>query len=189
MAPRPRLNGQPARCLAAWCALGLLATAPRVAAQVPIPKSQVASVVQHVAGARIEILYHRPVARGRALFGALVPWGRLWTPSADSAARLTLSAPVTINGALLAAGSYSVWAIPDSSSWTVIFNTTPAAFHLRYPEGHDALRVRATPQQGEYVESLLFAFPLVDADSAVLNLRWGTTAVPLTIHAVPFDAR
>lgn len=45
------------------------------------------------------------------------------------------------------------------------------------------------PRQGEHVESLLFAFPLVDADSAVLNLRWGTTVVPLTIHAVPDVAR
>ena len=183
------MNGALARRLSAWCALGLLAAAARLSAQVPIPRSQVASVVQHVAGARIEILYRRPVARSRALFGALVPWGRIWTPSADSAARFILSAPVTVNDATLAAGNYSMWTIPDSASWTVIFNASPAAFHLRYPEGHDVLRVRATPQHGEHVESLLFAFPLVDADSAVLNLRWGTTVVPLTIRAVPNDAR
>lgn len=160
-----------------------------MAAQAPIPKSQVATVTQQVAGAHIEILYHRPVARSRALFGALVPWGRIWTPSADSAARLTLSAPVTVNGAPLPAGSYSVWAIPDSISWTVIFNATPSTFHLRYPEGHDVLRVQATPQRGDHVESLMFAFPLVDADSAVLNLRWGSIVVPLTIHAVPDGTR
>ena len=189
MAPCARVSAQSARRLAAWGAIGLICGAPRMGAQMPIPKSQVASVVQHVAGARIEILYHRPVARSRALFGALVPWGRIWTPSADSAARFVLSAPVTINGAPLAAGSYSVWTIPDSTSWTVIFNATPAAFHLRYPEGHDVLRVRATPLQGDHVESLLFAFPLVDADSAVLNLRWGTTVVPLTIRAMPDAAR
>ena len=146
-------------------------------------------MVQQVAGARIEIFYHRPVARSRALFGALVPWGRIWTPSADSAARFVLSAPVTINGASLAAGSYTVWAIPDTAFWTVIFNATPAAFHLGYPEGHDVLRVRSTSQHGDYVESLLFAFPLVDADSAMLNLRWGTTVVPLTIRALPDVAR
>ena len=178
-----------ARRLLFWCVLARVVSAAPLRAQLPIPKSQVASVVQHVAGARIEILYHRPVARSRALFGALVPWGRIWTPSADSAARLIVSAPVTINGEPLAAGSYSVWAIPDSASWTVIVNATPAAFHLRYPEGHDVLRVHATPQRGEHVESLLFAFPLVDADSAVLTLRWGTTVVPLTLHAVPNDAR
>ena len=148
-----------------------------------IPRSQLATVTQHIADTRVEIEYRRPVARGRALFGALVPWGRVWTPSADSAARFTISTPVTINGAVLAAGSYGLWTIPDSTTWTVIFSGVPAAFHLRYPEGRDVLRVRATPRHGDHVEALQFAFPLVDADSAVLQLQWGTTAVPLTIRS------
>ncbi len=148
-----------------------------------IPRSQLATVTQHIADTRVDVVYRRPVARGRALFGALVPWGRVWTPSADSAARFTISTPITINGAVLAAGSYGLWAIPDSTSWTVIFSGVPAAFHLRYPEGRDVLRVRATPRHADHVESLQFAFPLVDADSAVLQLQWGTTAVPLTIRS------
>jgi hypothetical protein len=147
------------------------------------PKSQLGVVAQWVGGARIEIVYRRPVARGRALFGTLVPWGRIWTPSADSAARLTLSEPVEINGSKLAAGMYSIWTIPDSASWTFVFNGVPEAFHLRYPDGRDVLRVKAIPTHGEHVETLLFAFPLVDADSTRLELRWGTTVVPLTIRA------
>src|SRR6185437_10067319 len=43
-------------------------------------KSQLGVVGQSIAGARVEITYRRPVARGRDLFGALVPWGRPWTP-------------------------------------------------------------------------------------------------------------
>jgi hypothetical protein len=161
--------------------LALLAALPScVVAQ---PRSQLGVVRQSLAGVRIEIIYRRPVARGRALFGALVPWGRVWTPSADSAARFIVSEPVEINGSKLAAGSYSVWAIPDSSSWTVIFNSVPEAFHLRYPDGHDALRVRSTPTSGDHVETLMFAFPMVDGDSARLELRWGTTVVPISIRA------
>jgi hypothetical protein len=148
-----------------------------------VARSQLGTVTQQVAAARIELLYRRPVAHGRSLFGALVPWGRIWTPSADSAARITFSAPVTVNGSALAAGTYGIWAIPDSSSWTIIFSGSAAAFHLRYPDGQDVLRVKATPQQGDYVESLLFAFPMVDADSATLQLRWGTTVVSLSIRA------
>jgi hypothetical protein len=154
-----------------------------------VARSQLGTVTQQVAGTRIEILYRRPVARGRALFGALVPWGRIWTPSADSAARMTISAPVTVNGAALPAGTYGIWAIPDSTSWTVIFSGSAVAFHLRYPEGHDVLRVHATPQRGDHVESLLFSFPMVDADSAVLQLRWGTTVVPLSIRAASDGSR
>jgi hypothetical protein len=153
-----------------------------------VAKSQLGTVTQQVAGTHIEIIYRRPVARGRALFGALVPWGRIWTPSADSAARMTISAPITVNGSPLAAGTYGIWAIPDSASWTVIFSGTAAAFHLRYPDGHDVLRVRATPQHGDHVESLLFSFPMVDADSTILQLRWGTTIVPLSIRAASDNA-
>jgi hypothetical protein len=160
----------------------LLLSAACASAQAP-PRSQLGTVAQQVAGTRIEIVYRRPVARGRALFGALVPWGRVWSPSADTVARLTVSSPVEVNGSTLQAGSYGVWAIPDSTSWTIIFSTDAAAFHLRYPEGRDALRVRATPRHGEHVETLTFVFPVVDADSAQLQLRWGTTIVPLALHA------
>ena len=148
-------------------------------------RSQLGTVSQVIAGTRIDIVYRRPVARGRSLFGALVPWGRVWSPSSDSAARFTTTTAIDVNGARLDAGSYGVWAIPDSSSWTIIFNRESAAFHLRYPEGQDALRVQAAPERGEHVETLSFTFPMVDADSALLQLRWGTTVVPLRIHSKP----
>lgn len=149
-----------------------------------IPRSQAAGVSQQLAGTRIELTYHRPVARGRALFGALVPWGRIWSPSSDSVARLTVSGPLEINGTHLPAGSYGLWMIPDSTAWTVIISAKPDAFHLRYPDGQDVARVTASPQRGDHVETLLFAFPMVDADSATLQMRWGTTVVPLSVRAV-----
>jgi hypothetical protein len=160
--------------------LALISVSPVLSAQ--IPKSQLGSIMQSVGETRVDITYRRPVARGRVLFGALVPWGRVWSPSSDTAARFSISTPIEINGAKLAAGTYSIWAIPDSTSWTVIFSGVPTVFHLKYPEGQDKLRVRATPTHGEHVETLTFAFPLVDGDSARLELRWGTTIVPLSIR-------
>ena len=180
-----RLRARIVGCLLA----GVCGHLPLASAQQVIPRSQLATVVQQLAGTRLEVTYRRPVARGRPLFGALVPWGHIWTPSADSAARITISAPVTVNGSPLAAGSYALWTIPDSTSWTVIFSETASVFHLRYPDGHDVLRVRAAPLHGEHVESLMFAFPLVDADSAVMQLRWGPTIVPLTIRAAAAGPR
>jgi DUF2911 family protein len=160
-----------------------LASAAALACGQRPARSQLGIVSQMVAATRIEITWRRPVAHGRELFGALVPWGRVWTPSADSAARISLSGPIEINGAKLAAGTYGIWAIPDSTSWTVIFNSEAEAFHLRYAEGRDVLRVKATPAKGEHVETLSFGFPMVDADSALLHLRWGSTIVPLIIKA------
>jgi hypothetical protein len=162
----------------------IIANTACLAAQSP-PKSQLGTVSQLISGARVDVVYRRPVARGRDLFGALVPWGRIWTPSADSAARITLSAPTEINGSTLAAGSYSIWSIPDSTSWTIIFNRVAIAFHLRYPDGQDVLRVKATPKRGDYVETLQWEFPMVDADSATLQLHWGNVVVPLRLKAKP----
>lgn len=147
-------------------------------------KSQLGVVSQAIADARVEITYRRPVARGRELFGALVPWGRPWTPSADSGARFSTTEPLQINGQRLAAGTYSLWAVPDSTRWTIIFSSVAETFHRSYPEGHDVLRVQSAPTKGDYVETLMFGFPLVDADSARLELRWGTTVVPLSIKAL-----
>jgi hypothetical protein len=156
--------------------------APVASAQ-SIPRSQLAGVSQNLAGTQIDITYRRPSARGRELFGALVPWDRVWSPSADSAARFTISAPIEVNGSPLAAGSYSLWAIPGAAEWTMIFSTVPAVFHTRYPSGQDALRVKAAPDSASPVETLSFYFSAADGDSATLRLHWGTTAVPLKIRA------
>lgn len=163
--------------------LALLVSALPVNAQTEIPRSLPGSISQQVGHAKIELRYRRPVARGRELFGELVPYGRVWTPSADTSAVFTISAPIEVNGSPLPAGSYGIWTIPDAASWTIIFSRVPAAFHLRYPQNQDALRVTVTPGSGEYVETLQFDFPLADADSALLRLRWGTTVVPLRIRA------
>ena len=149
----------------------------------PGRKSQLASVSQAVESAKIDIVYRRPVARGREIFGRLVKWGKMWTPRAVSAALFKTSADLTINGERLRAGRYAIWMIPDSSSWTVIFTTKPA-FHLTLPAKQDeVLRVQAKPRQSEHMETLGFYFPMVDADSATLNMHWGKTVVGLDIKA------
>src|SRR5262249_292337 len=68
------------------------------------------SVSQQVAGTTITIDYNRPVARGRKLFGSLVPYGRVWCPGADYCTTIQLSTEITVNGQKLAAGTYSLWA-------------------------------------------------------------------------------
>ncbi|OLC89017.1 MAG: hypothetical protein DMD38_14635 [Gemmatimonadetes bacterium] len=148
------------------------------------PRSQHGTVTQHIQGTEVSISYNRPVARGRDLFGSLVHWGRIWHPGADSATTISFSKDVTIDGHALAAGRYSLWTIPDAppKPWTVIFNRGVGGWHTNYPgESQDALRVSVSSETGPHVETLTYYFPLVDADSAVLRLQWGTVIVPMKI--------
>ena len=166
----------------AWAGVFLLGIGCQSDAQ-EIPKSQRATVSQMVGPTRIEIIYHRPVARGRELFGALVPYDRVWSPSADTAAIFSTTTALDVKGSKLPAGRYSVWAIPSRSMWTVIFSSRVPVFHLRYRQNEDVLRLRIAPRAGEHMETLGFYFPMVDADSALLNLHWGKTVVPLKIRS------
>jgi|ERR1051325_726840 len=160
-----------------------LVAMPVVACAQGIPFSQHGTISQRVGFTDITIAYNRPVAHGRTLFGGLVKWGRVWHPGADSATTIGFSKGVTIEGQPLAAGHYTLWTIPDTASWTVIFSNALHVFHLPYPgESHDVLRVTVTPLQGSYMEVLAYEFPVVGPDSAILQLHWGTTVVPLHIR-------
>ncbi len=147
-------------------------------------KSQPATVTQMLGSTKVTIVYNRPSARGRQLFGGLVAWGRVWDPGADEATTIAFSGDVLVAGRPLAAGTYSLWAIPQPDEWTVIFSRAAAVFHVPYPgEAQDALRVKLKPEHGPFVETLAFYFPAVEADRALLQLHWGETvvAIPITV--------
>ena len=154
------------------------------------PPSQRGSVTQMVAFTEFSIVYGRPVARGRALFGALVPWDNVWHPGADSATRISFNHDIIVEGRPLRAGEYSLWLIPrENAAWTVIFSSAAHVFHRPYPGAErDVLRVDVNPEQVSNVESFTIYFPVVLRDEATLRLHWGTTAVPLHIKA-PFQPR
>jgi hypothetical protein len=155
------------------------------AQQTEIRRSQHGTVTQRVGLTEIAISYNRPLARGRQLFGDLVPWGRVWHPGADSATTISFSRDVTVQGRDLAAGRYTLWTIPAEppAQWTVVFNSSLGGWHTPYPgESYDVLRVLVTPEQGAHMETLAYYFPVVAPDSAVLRLHWGTTIVPLVIR-------
>jgi hypothetical protein len=168
----------------------VLATFAAVTAVVPAaaqgyPFSQRQSMTQNVALTTISIEYGRPVARGRVLWGQLVPWDSVWHPGADTATRVSISRDVTIEGKPLAAGDYSLWLIPrEKTAWTVILSKAARVFHKPYPGAQsDALRLDIMPETVSHMESFAIYFPAVLREDATLRLHWGTTAVSLRLKA------
>ena len=147
-----------------------------------VVKSQRGTVTQRIANTDISIDYGRPVARGRDIYGGLVPYGRIWHPGANDATSMTVSRDIEVNGKPLPKGSYSLWTIPRADVWTFIFNTVADTFHTNYPgEQRDALRLEVKPETGAHMETLTYYFPVVDGKDATLRFHWGTVIVPLAI--------
>src|SRR5687767_11777582 len=152
-----------------FCRLHGIALALAIAAPLQsqgYPFSQRGTVSQTVAFTDIKVTYGRPVARGRVLFGKLVPWDSIWHPGADSATRISFSREVLLEGQRLAPGEYSVWIIPRASKpWTVILNRKAHVFHSPYPGSQfDVLRTDVSPESTMPMESMAFYFPVVLRD-------------------------
>jgi hypothetical protein len=165
----------------AYSALGLLVLSCR-ALVAQERQSQPASVTQTIGATLVTVVYNRPSARGRKLFGGVVAWGKVWCPGADEATTLTVSKDVLVAGQPLAAGKYSVWAIPTPETWTLIFSKAAAVFHVPYPgAAQDALRITLKPVAGPFFETLAFYVPTVGTDRALLDLHWGETIIEIPI--------
>ena len=160
---------------------------PTAGAAQGYPFSQRGTVTQSVAFTTVRVSYGRPVARGRVLFGQLVPWDSVWHPGADSATRITFSHDVLLEGRPVKAGAYSLWLVPRADRpWTVILSRAANVFHKPYPgETKDALRLDVTPDSLSHMETLAIYFPVVLRDEAVLRIHWGAHGVAVRMRA-PF---
>ena len=145
----------------------------------PSPKS---SLMQSVGLTDITINYNRPGVKGRPIWGALVPYDKVWRTGANEATTIQFSDDVWINGQKLAKGLYSLHTIPSAGDWTVIFNSVAEQWgSYSYTEAKDALRIKVTPQPAEHREWMSFEIPEMTTDTAKVVLRWEKIAVPFTV--------
>jgi Protein of unknown function (DUF2911) len=143
------------------------------------------STTANVNGAAITIVYGRPSMRGREIFGALVPYDRIWCPGADEATTLDSTRPLLLGGVRIPPGPHTIWMLPAPDRWTLIISREPSGFHTQYPRGRDLGRVAlAMRSLGAPVEQLTFevrANP--DGPGGVIAMRWARTEVlaPFTV--------
>jgi hypothetical protein len=159
----------------------------RAEAQAPglnTPQASPEATVSQVIGLTdLAVSYHRPAANGRAVWGALVPYGQVWRAGANENTTVSFSTPVTVNGTPLAAGTYGLHMIPTTGDWTVIFSREHGAWgSFSYDEKEDAARVTVKPEAAPHQERLGYTFDDPTADSVVLAMRWEKLRVPLAIR-------
>src|SRR6185369_945749 len=148
-----------------------------------IPRdSQHATVLQKVGITDIKVNYHRPLVKGRQIWGKVVPYDAVWRAGANENTTISFSDPVTIEGKTLEAGAYGLHMIPGEKSWIVIFSRNSTSWGaFTYKQEEDALRVTVTPQPAEFHEALAYDFDDVKDDAATLTMRWEKLAVPVKI--------
>src|SRR5690242_6174755 len=63
-------------------------------------------------GKMVKTDYSSPRAKGRKIFGDLVPYGQVWRTGANEATTFVPSADVTVGGKDVPAGNYTIFTVP-----------------------------------------------------------------------------
>jgi hypothetical protein len=150
----------------------------------PAP-SPAATIKQSFALSSVEVNYSRPAVRGRAIFGDLVPYGKVWRTGANEATTITFGEDVTVGGKKVPAGKYGLLTIPGQNEWTIIISkqldvTSPAA----YKQDQDVARFTAKPETLPFtVESFMIVFDDIKSNSMIVELLWDKTAVGFQVES------
>lgn len=130
----------------------------------------------------IKITYGRPQKKGRVVFGALVPYEKVWVTGANEVAELTCTRDIRINKHRLKAGTYALFTIPEKDQWTIILNSDLGQWGVyNYNSKKDVLRFTVPVSQSEEVyEPFTIKFEEFD-EEANLILIWDRTKVSIPI--------
>jgi len=152
--------------------------------------SPASSFEQEVGSAKIKMEFSRPLARGRKIFGELVPFDKLWRTGASDCTVITTSEDIYFGNSILKSGSYSIFSIPSVGEWIIIVNTdTTLHGETGYDEKKDVMRFKVPTEKTPYFYET-FTIELNDINSkgeAFLKIFWENTMVKIPIKSKEDD--
>ncbi|MEO1447982.1 MAG: DUF2911 domain-containing protein [Bacteroidota bacterium] len=139
-------------------------------------------ISQQAGFTEVSVRYERPAARGRVLFGGLVPWNEVWRTGAGYSTLISFSREVKVGGQQVPPGKYALFTIPTPASWTIILNRDTSLYGAYgYQSEKDVARFKVpVVHPDRYYESLTIELDFVPNDLQ-LYLSWGHTQVSFLI--------
>lgn len=155
--------------------------------QIAHPKaSPYSKVEQQIGLSRVSVEYSRPAARGRELFGGLVPYGRIWRVGANESTKFTTDTEIKILGNTLLPGTYALYAFPEEGAWEVVFHKNISHWgdgRTAYDPSEDAFRTRIIPQrEKEWEENFLINFDSITHNGMIMEWKWGYTRIGIPME-------
>ena len=154
-----------------------------VQAQIKTPQASPRAILSQMVGlTEVELNYSRPGAKGRPVFGNLVPFGKLWRMGANENTTISFSDDVIIDGKTLKKGKYALYSVPRIESWDIIFYTSTDNWGLPQEFDETKVALRTTVKEealSKPVESLTINISGLDTSSAYLEIFWENSFVAL----------
>jgi hypothetical protein len=133
-------------------------------------------------GKTITVDYSSPRAKGRKIFGDLVPYGQVWRTGANDATTFVTDANLAVGGKDVPAGHYTIFTVPNTDKWTLIINKKTGEWGIPYKyEGDELARIdmKVSPTPSP-VENFTISFDQ-KGNSCTLNISWENTQASVDI--------
>jgi len=136
------------------------------------------SVTGKINEANISIDYGSPSVKGRKIWGALVPFDKIWRAGANEATTFKTDEDIMVEGKKLPTGNYSLFIIPNEKECIVIFNKKSEQWGAyNYNQELDQLRIVVSPKkESNFTEKLLFL-----VKNNAIALLWDNWEIALEI--------
>lgn len=130
--------------------------------------------------ASIDIHYSSPAVKDRKIWGALVPYDKVWRAGANEATTFETDKDIQVQGKLLPAGKYSFFLIPkEGAPWIAVFNREPKQWGaFKYDESKDQLRVEVMPKTIKHLQEKL----VYHTTSKGFAVDWEKLSIPLLVR-------
>jgi len=134
-------------------------------------------------GKTITIDYSSPRAKGRKIFGDLVPFGQVWRTGANEATTFVTSTGVTAEGRDVPAGNYTIFTVPDQNKWTLIVNKKTGEWGIPYKyESEELVRIpMSVSKTSGPVENFTIRFDQ-GGNACTLNISWEETQASVKLN-------
>lgn len=152
-----------------------------------LPKPSPFAKVEQVVGlTTISIEYSRPSVKERTIFGDLVAYDKVWRLGANKATKISFDTPVNIGGEVVEPGDYSVFALVNKDSWTVILNTETELWGSgNLDDSKHVVEFKAKTEATKFTETFEITFNNLTDNSAHMIFRWEEVmvSVPIKVEA------
>ena len=124
----------------------------------------------------ITVDYSSPRAKGRKVFGDLVPYDQVWRTGANEATTFVTTANTKAGNLMIPAGNYTIFTIPSQNKWTLIVNKKTGEWGIPYKYEADELgRVdMKAAQTPSIVENFTISFDQM-GNTCTMNISWENT--------------
>jgi len=153
--------------------------------KVPAP-SPLQTLKQNFALSEITIEYSRPSARGRAVYGDVVPFGKVWRTGANGSTKITFGEDVKVEGKAVKAGTYALYSIPGKDSFTFMLykDLKLGGDVANYSAENELIRFAVNSSKlTEKVETFTINVADITATSSNIELTWENTRAAFNVTA------